>query len=108
MRPLCILLRESRLRYGCLPSKILSDLPEHLAFPEYFYQNNRLLIHGLADDNVHANQTMELIDALVQEGKQFQMQLYPNRNHSILGLSNRKHLYTRMSDFFIQTLNADK
>lgn len=67
-----------------------------------------LLIHGLADDNVHANQTMELIDALVQEGKQFQMQLYPNRNHSILGLSNRKHLYTRMSDFFIQTLNADK
>ncbi len=67
-----------------------------------------LLVHGLADDNVHANQSMELIDALVQSGKQFQMQFYPNRNHSILGLSNRRHLYTRMSEFFIQTLNAGK
>ena len=72
------------------------------------FKGELLLVHGLADDNVHANQTMELIDALVQEGKQFQMQLYPNRNHSILGLSNRRHLYTRMSDFFIQSLNADK
>lgn len=71
-------------------------------------QGDLLLIHGLADDNVHANQSMELADALVRAGKQFHMQFYPNRNHSILGLTYRKHLYTRMADFFIHSLNAQQ
>ncbi len=58
-------------------------------------QGNLLLVHGLADDNVHPNQSMEFIDALVRSGKQFEMQLYPNRNHSILGTTYRSHLYNR-------------
>lgn len=63
-----------------------------------------LLVHGLADDNVHVHQSMELADALIQNGIQFEMQLYPNRNHSILGVSNRLHLYKRFMDFIERNL----
>ncbi len=67
-------------------------------------QGNLLLVHGLADDNVHVNQSMELIDALVRAGKQFDMQLYPNRNHSILGSVYRTHLYNRWWKFLQDNL----
>lgn len=63
-----------------------------------------LLVHGLADDNVHVNQSMELIDELVRAGKQFDMQLYPGRNHSILGQPYRKHLYHRWWRFLQENL----
>ena len=67
--------------------------------------NGRLLIcHGLADDNVHAQNTIEYTEALVQADKQFEMQLYTNRNHSIYGGNTRYHLFTRMSEFFKQQL----
>ena len=67
-------------------------------------QGSLLLIHGLADDNVRVNQTMELTDALVRAGKQFDMQFYPNRNHSILGLPYRSHLYHRWWNFLQEKL----
>lgn len=67
-------------------------------------KGNLLLVHGLADDNVHVNQSMELVDALVQAGKQFEMQFYPNRNHSILGDTYRKHLYHRWWNFVEKNL----
>ncbi|HNW69739.1 MAG TPA: S9 family peptidase [Bacteroidales bacterium] len=63
-----------------------------------------LLIHGLSDDNVHVQNSMELIDALVNANKQFEMQLYPNKNHGIYGGYTRYHLYKRMSDFILQNL----
>ena len=59
-----------------------------------------LLIHGSADDNVHFRNTAEYSEALVQAGKQFQMQVYTNRNHSIYGGNTRLHLYTRVAEFF--------
>lgn len=68
------------------------------------FSGKLLLIHGLSDDNVHPNQSMEIIDALVREGIQFDMQLYPNRNHSILGGVYRKHLYQRWFDFLEKNL----
>lgn len=58
-----------------------------------------LLIHGLADDNVHFQNTAELTEALVQSGHQFDMQIYTNRNHSIYGGQTRHHLITRMEKF---------
>ena len=63
------------------------------------FSGNLLLIHGLSDDNVHPNQSMEIIDALVRQGIQFDMQLYPNRNHSILGTTYREHLYRKCFEF---------
>lgn len=63
--------------------------------------NGALLIcHGLADDNVHFQNTAEYSEALVQAGKQFQMQVYTNRNHSIYGGNTRLHLLTRITEFF--------
>ena len=55
-----------------------------------------LLIHGTADDNVHFRNAAEMSEALVQAGKQFDMQVYTNRNHSIYGGRTREHLFTRI------------
>lgn len=67
--------------------------------------NGRLLIvHGTADDNVHLQNTLLYIDKLVEADKQFEMQLYTDKNHSILGKQTRRHLYTRMSDFLLKNL----
>ncbi|HJA82665.1 MAG TPA: S9 family peptidase [Candidatus Bacteroides intestinavium] len=59
-----------------------------------------LLVHGSADDNVHFQNCAEYAEHLVQLGKQFDMQLYTNRNHSIFGGNTRMHLYTRLTNFF--------
>jgi len=59
-----------------------------------------LICHGLADDNVHVRNTYEYIEGLVQADKQFEMQLYTNRNHSIYGGNTRMHLFTRVTEFF--------
>jgi len=67
-------------------------------------QGSLLLVHGTADDNVHTQNTMLYIDKLVAADKQFEMQLYTDKNHSILGKQTRRHLYTRMSDFLIKNL----
>ena len=63
-----------------------------------------LIIHGTFDDNVHAQNTYEFVEALVQADKQFEMMLYTNRNHSIYGGNTRMHLYKKMKDFFIDHL----
>ena len=59
-----------------------------------------LLVHGMADDNVHYQNCAEYAEHLVQLGKQFDMQVYTNRNHGIFGGNTRLHLYTRLTDFF--------
>ena len=58
-----------------------------------------LLIHGMADDNVHFQNSAELAEAFVQSGYQFDMQIYTNRNHSIYGGNTRHHLITRIENF---------
>jgi len=67
-------------------------------------QGNLLIVHGTADDNVHTQNTMIYIDKLVAADKQFEMQLYTDKNHSILGKQTRRHLYTRMSEFLLNNL----
>lgn len=63
-----------------------------------------LLIHGTADDNVHFQNCTEYSEELVQQNKQFEMQIYTNRNHNIYGGNTRLHLYTRLSDFMLKNL----
>ncbi len=65
---------------------------------------NLLLVHGMADDNVHFQNCTEYAEHLVQLGKQFDMQVYTNRNHGIYGGNTRNHLYTRLTNFFLNNL----
>jgi dipeptidyl-peptidase-4 len=63
-----------------------------------------LLIHGMGDDNVHFQNSTELVKALVKSNKQFDSQFYPNKNHGIYGGNTTYHLYTRMTDFVLENL----
>ena len=63
-----------------------------------------LLVHGSADDNVHVQNTMEMISALVEANKQFDLFIYPDKNHGIYGGNTRYHLYKKMTDFILDNL----
>lgn len=63
-----------------------------------------LLVHGTADDNVHFQNTTELINALVDNDIQFDLGVYPNRNHGIYGGNTRYHLYKKMTNFILESL----
>ena len=63
-----------------------------------------LLCHGLADDNVHYQNTAEYVEALVQADKDFRQLVYTNRNHSIYGGNTRNHLYRQCVNFFNENL----
>ena len=63
-----------------------------------------LLVHGSADDNVHVQNSMQMIEALVQANKQFEWAIYPDKNHGIYGGNTRQHLYQKMTDFIKNNL----
>ncbi len=63
-----------------------------------------LLIHGSGDDNVHYQNTMEMINALVAANKEFDLFVYPNKNHGIYGGNTRNHLFNMMLDFTVKNL----
>ena len=63
-----------------------------------------LLIHGSGDDNVHLQNTMRMVEALVQADKQFEWMVYPDKNHGIYGGNTRLHLYKKMTNFINKTL----
>lgn len=67
-------------------------------------KGNYLLVHGSADDNVHYQNSMEWVSALVNKGKPFDMMFYPNKNHGIFGGLTRFHLYTKMTDFVLENI----
>lgn len=67
-------------------------------------KGNLLLIHGMADDNVHLQNSVAMAERLILENKQFQQFMYPNRNHNINGGNTRYHLYTLMTDFILKNL----
>ena len=63
-----------------------------------------LIIHGSGDDNVHVQNTMRMVGALIQADKQFEWMIYPDKNHGISGGNTRKHLYTKMTNFIFKNL----
>jgi dipeptidyl-peptidase-4 len=67
-------------------------------------KGNFLLIHGTADDNVHVQNTMQMIEALVQANKQFDWAIYPDKNHGIYGGKTRIQLYNKMTNFIKEKL----
>lgn len=63
-----------------------------------------LICHGVADDNVHPQNTFEYAEALVQADKDFKENYYTNRNHSIYGGNTRNHLLRQVSQWFFENL----
>ena len=67
-------------------------------------KGNFLLIHGSADDNVHLQNSMQMMEALIQANKQFDSQIYPDKNHGIYGGKTRIQLYNKMTNFIKNNL----
>jgi dipeptidyl-peptidase-4 len=67
-------------------------------------KGNFLLIHGTADDNVHVQNSMQMIEALVQANKQFDWAIYPDKNHGIYGGKTRIQLYNKMTNYIKEKL----
>ena len=65
---------------------------------------NLLIIHGSADDNVHVQNTMEMMEALIQANKQFDSQIYPDKNHGIYGGKTRVQLFNKMTNYIKEKL----
>lgn len=65
---------------------------------------NYLLIHGTADDNVHVQNAMVLINKLVSLNKDFDWLIYPDKNHGIYGGKTREQLYTKMTNYLLEKL----
>jgi dipeptidyl-peptidase-4 len=75
--------------------------------PVQFAQNLKgkfLLVHGTGDDNVHFQNSIAFVDALIKANKDYQTLYYPNRNHGISGGNTRLHLYRQMTNFVTQNL----
>ena len=67
-------------------------------------QGRLLLVHGTGDDNVHVQNTLQLVERLIEADKQFELRLYPNEPHGIRGETKRVNLYTLMTEFLKQNL----
>jgi len=65
-----------------------------------------LLVHGTGDDNVHPQNSIQLVDKLEGANKQFQFMVYPGRTHAIAGGNSRTHLFTMLTNFVEQTLGV--
>jgi len=63
-----------------------------------------LLAHGTSDDNVHFQNSVQMIDALIKAGKQFRFMPYPNKTHGIGGAEDRNHLFHMIQDHFEREL----
>ena len=87
-------------RYMQTPQENASGYDDNSPFnyPELL-KGKYLLIHGSGDDNVHVQNSMRMIEALVQANKQFDWSIYPDRNHGIYGGNTRIQLYNKMTNF---------
>jgi dipeptidyl-peptidase-4 len=73
-------------------------------FADRLRGDNYLICHGMTDDNVHWQQAVEMINALIKANKQFETYYYPNRNHGIYGDNATRHLFTKLTEFILEKL----
>lgn len=67
-------------------------------------KGNFLIIHGTADDNVHFQNTAEMVNAMINAGVKFDSEFYPNKNHGIGGKMTQYHLFNRINTFLLEKL----
>lgn len=92
-------------RYQGLPKdngKGYQDL--HLSSVAGQLHGSLLLAHGTGDDNVHFQNSVQMVDALIQAGKQFRFMIYPNKTHGIGGAEDRDQLFHMIEDHFERDL----
>jgi dipeptidyl-peptidase-4 len=71
--------------------------------------HGRLLeVHGTSDDNVHMQNTIQMVNNLIDAGKQFDLMVYPRKTHGIAGKEARNHLFHLIDDHFLETLAPGK
>ncbi|MGD2071616.1 MAG: prolyl oligopeptidase family serine peptidase, partial [Gemmatimonadota bacterium] len=85
--------RENPQGYGNGPVDRAADLHGSL-----------LLVHGTGDDNVHFQNSVQMVDRLVSAGRSFDLMIYPNKTHGIGGREAQLHLYRMMLDFWLERL----
>ena len=92
-------------RYMQTPQENASGYDDNSPFnyPELL-NGKYLLIHGSGDDNVHVQNTMRMVEALVQANKPFEWAIYPDKNHGISGGNTRLHLFNKMTNFIKENL----
>jgi dipeptidyl-peptidase-4 len=68
-----------------------------------------LIIHGTADDNVHFQNSAEMITAMIRNNVNFESAYYPNKNHSISGINDNTsfHLWNKMTNWLYQNLSNE-
>jgi dipeptidyl-peptidase-4 len=67
-------------------------------------KGNYLLIHGTGDDNVHFQNSVEMVNAMIKAGVKFDSEYYPNRNHGIGDRAAQYHLYRKMTEYVLEKL----
>ena len=89
-------------RYNGLPTDKNTTSYSDLNLPKVAdkSQGSLLLAHGTGDDNVHFQNSVQMVEALIKAGKQFQFMVYPNKTHSIRGSEDRDHLFHLIEDHF--------
>lgn len=92
-------------RYMMTPQENPSGYDDNSPFnyPELL-KGKYLVVHGSGDDNVHVQNSMRMIEALIQANKDFEWAIYPDKNHGIYGGNTRLHLFTKMTNFIKKNL----
>ncbi len=67
-------------------------------------QGNYLIVHGTADDNVHFQNGVEMINSMISKRIRFDSEIYPNRAHGISDLNARLHLFDRLTRYIKSNL----
>ena len=67
-----------------------------------------LEVHGTSDDNVHMQNTIQMVNQFINSGKQFELMMYPRKTHGIAGQAARTHLFHLIENHFEQTLAPGK
>jgi dipeptidyl-peptidase 4 len=93
-------------RYNGLPKDKDSTSYVDLDLPSVAdkLQGALLLAHGTGDDNVHFQNSIQMVEGLIKAGKQFRFMVYPNKTHSIRGAEDRDHLFHQIEDHFEREL----
>jgi dipeptidyl-peptidase-4 len=65
-----------------------------------------MVVHGDADDNVHMQNSIALVRKLIDAGKDFDLMMFPQKDHSIAGTADRTFLYRKMTAFFDRHLRG--